>query len=240
MDWTQAPDQYGAIHFHDDDLVDAGWQEDFALELPAGLRSGVYAARLSANEAEFYVPFFVRPPRGQARAAIAYPRVDRHLHRLHQQPRPLRLARDRALPRPADGAGRDRPVCCSSIPRSASRPTIAIRTAAASPTPRAIARSPTSSPSGRHWNFNLDLFIVDWLEHLGVDYDVITEEDLHDEGLDLLRPYRGRPDRHAPGIRFARDARCAGRLSAPGRPADVHGRQRLLLADRAPPDAGAA
>ena len=44
-------------------------------------------------------------------------------------------------------------------------------------------------PTGRHWNFNLDLFIVDWLEHLGVDYDVITEEDLHEEGLDLLRPY---------------------------------------------------
>jgi N,N-dimethylformamidase len=44
-------------------------------------------------------------------------------------------------------------------------------------------------PTGRHWNFNLDLFIVGWLEHLGVDYDVITEEDLHEEGLDLLRPY---------------------------------------------------
>jgi N,N-dimethylformamidase len=44
-------------------------------------------------------------------------------------------------------------------------------------------------PCGRHWNFNLDLFIIDWLEHIGVDYDVITEEDLHEEGLDLLRPY---------------------------------------------------
>jgi hypothetical protein len=43
-------------------------------------------------------------------------------------------------------------------------------------------------PTGRHWNFNLDLFIISWLEHLGVDYDVITEEDLHREGLDLLRP----------------------------------------------------
>jgi N,N-dimethylformamidase len=24
-DWRQAPDQYGAIHFHDDDLADACW-----------------------------------------------------------------------------------------------------------------------------------------------------------------------------------------------------------------------
>jgi hypothetical protein len=44
-------------------------------------------------------------------------------------------------------------------------------------------------PFGRHWNFNLDLFIIDWLEHLATGYDVITDEDLHDEGLDLLRPY---------------------------------------------------
>ena len=76
MDWTRAPEQYGAIHFHDDDLVDANWQPDFELELPAALRSGVYAVRLSASEAEFYVPFFVRPPRAdsgiQRRAKIAF------------------------------------------------------------------------------------------------------------------------------------------------------------------------
>ena len=24
--WTQAPEHYGAIHFHDDDMVDAGWK----------------------------------------------------------------------------------------------------------------------------------------------------------------------------------------------------------------------
>ena len=29
MDWKQAPEQYGAIHFHDDDVYDAGWEVDF-------------------------------------------------------------------------------------------------------------------------------------------------------------------------------------------------------------------
>jgi N,N-dimethylformamidase len=52
MDWTQAPEQSGAIHFHDDDLLDANWQTDSELEVPDGLRPGVYAARLSAKEAE--------------------------------------------------------------------------------------------------------------------------------------------------------------------------------------------
>jgi N,N-dimethylformamidase len=45
-------------------------------------------------------------------------------------------------------------------------------------------------PTGRFWNYCVDLFIVDWLERSGLAYDVITDDDLHAEGLDLLRPYR--------------------------------------------------
>jgi N,N-dimethylformamidase len=188
MDWTQAPGQYGAIHFHDDDLVDAGWQEDFRFAVPADLRSGVYAARLRANEAEFWVPFFVRPPRGEARARIAFlastatyivymnnrARFTSLAVELYQGRLTVLDAIDQLLleypalglstyDRHADGSG----VCYSSR----HRPVINVR------------------PTGRHWNFNLDLFIIDWLEHQGVDYDVITEEDLHEEGLGLLRPY---------------------------------------------------
>src|SRR6202022_2590239 len=72
MDWREAPEQYGAIHFHDDDLVDACWEPDFAFTVPADLRSGVYAAKLSADGFEFWVPFFVRPPRGAARSRVAF------------------------------------------------------------------------------------------------------------------------------------------------------------------------
>ena len=35
--WRHAPDQYGAIHFHDDDLDDAGWDVDFEWTVPADL-----------------------------------------------------------------------------------------------------------------------------------------------------------------------------------------------------------
>jgi N,N-dimethylformamidase len=188
MDWTQAPGQYGAIHFHDDDLVDAGWEEDFRFEVPPDLRSGVYAARLRANEAEFWVPFFVRPPKGVARAKIAFlastatyivymnnrARFTSLAVELYQGRLTVLDAIDQLLlqypamglstyDRHADGSG----VCYSSR----HRPVMNVR------------------PTGRHWNFNLDLCIIDWLEHLGVAYDVITEEDLHEEGLELLQPY---------------------------------------------------
>src|SRR5918996_5770740 len=73
--WTDRPEQYGAIHFHEDDLYDAGWQSDFALTIPDGMRSGAYAAHVwceapgdASGEAidEDYITFFVRPPRGPA------------------------------------------------------------------------------------------------------------------------------------------------------------------------------
>ena len=65
MDFERALEQYGAIHFHDDDLDDAGWSRSFEYEVPHDLKSAVYAARLRAGDDEDYIPFFVRPPRGQ-------------------------------------------------------------------------------------------------------------------------------------------------------------------------------
>ena len=70
-DWTSAPDQYGAIHFHDDDMIDARWAPDVAFEVPAGLRSGFYAARFSVADDEAYVPFYIRTAKGAAAKRIA-------------------------------------------------------------------------------------------------------------------------------------------------------------------------
>jgi N,N-dimethylformamidase len=39
------------------------------------------------------------------------------------------------------------------------------------------------------WQFNADTHITGWLDSRGVDFDVITDEDLHREGLSLLRGY---------------------------------------------------
>ncbi len=187
--WMHAPSQYGAIHFHDDDLVDACWEPDFAFTIPETLRSGVYAAHLSADGLDFWVPFFVRPPRGTTRSPVAFlastatytaylNNVGRFLSLATElyQGRLMTLDHIDALliehpemglslyDRHSDGSG----VAYSSR----HRPVQNVR------------------PTGRHWNFNIDLFIIDWLEKLGGDYDVITEEDLQHEGLGLLAPYR--------------------------------------------------
>lgn len=189
MDWRRAPDQYGAIHFHDDDLHDAGWTTSLTLTVPAEARSGVYALRLeAAGGPEFWVVFYVRPPRRGPRARVAFlASTATYLaysnYRARMRPGPAELFIG-ALPRVdatdlllmhhpelgsstydthSDGSG----VCHVSR----LRPIVNTR------------------PTGWLWNLFLDFGLLDWLETEGQPYDVVTDDDLHAEGPALLEGY---------------------------------------------------
>lgn len=62
-DWTKATSGYGAIHFHDDDLDDAGWDTDVSITIPNDARSGVYCVEVTSTDGKTsdMVTFFVRP-----------------------------------------------------------------------------------------------------------------------------------------------------------------------------------
>jgi N,N-dimethylformamidase len=189
MAWTQAPEQYGAIHFHDDDLVDACWEPDFSFTVPAELRSGVYAAKLSADGFVFWVPFFVRPPRGSVRAPVAFlASTATYTAYLNYRARYVSLIGERYQGRLMVMDGIDQLLIefpemgLSTYDRHSDGSGVAY-----SSRHRPVTNQ---RPNGRHWNFNIDLFIIDWLEKFGDGYDVVTEEDLAREGLDLLAPYR--------------------------------------------------
>ena len=74
-DFKTAPDEYAAVHFHEDDIYDCDWEPSFVFTVPGDLPSGIYAARVRATvdgyEEEDYIPFCVRPGPGKARARIA-------------------------------------------------------------------------------------------------------------------------------------------------------------------------
>jgi N,N-dimethylformamidase len=77
MVFHHKPVEYGAIHFHDDDIDDARWDVDFTLKVPENLKSGVYGARLRVDgreESEFedYIPFCIKPPKGKATSKILF------------------------------------------------------------------------------------------------------------------------------------------------------------------------
>jgi len=187
--WTHKPEHYGAIHFHDDDLYDCGWETDFSWSVPEDLPSGLYGAYLRQDGYEDYVPFVVRPPRGTAQAPLAlllptasyWAYANRHVEVewrerenvvgyfasvdptalfLHEHPEYGVSMYDEH----SDGSG----VCYASR----LRPVLNMR------------------PKERLWQLPADTHIMDWLEEKGIAYDVLTEDDLDAEGEALLTPYR--------------------------------------------------
>ncbi len=186
--WRHAPGEYGAIHFHGDDLYDAGWSTDFSYTVPQTLKSGVYAARLNAGDDEWHVTFFVRPPRGRATARLAflastatymaYSNYRWHMSEPYAEvaetfwttltPYDAFLQEHREFGLSTYDTHED-----GSGVRYASR----LR-----PVLNMAPRTPL-------WSFNADTHILAWLEEEGIAFDVVTDEDLHREGRELLGPY---------------------------------------------------
>jgi len=199
FDWKTAPEHYGAIHFHEDDLYDAGWDTDFTFEIPASMPSGVYCARLTQGDETERVPLIVRPPKGKATADLLFlvptnsymayanevstwpsgagEHASGHLTGYGPDDIFLWTHPEYGLSfydTHYDGSG----VCYSSR----LRPILNMRPGHTTAWVGAGGTIP--------WQFNADTHILDWLEARGISYDVATDEDLHYEGIDLLSRYR--------------------------------------------------
>lgn len=197
-DWTRRPDHYGAIHFHDDDIYDAGWEADFSLTIPERLYSGLYAVRLRAGSDEYYVPFSVRPPRGEARQAVAFllPTASYMAYANN------RMALD--VPETELVCGRliqlseldlfmnghpELGLCFYDLHSDGSgvyyssrlRPVVNMQ-------PKFVGH--LGGVGSNVWQFNADTHILGWLETMHQPFDVVTDEDLHTERLSLIRDYR--------------------------------------------------
>ena len=68
MCWRHAPQDYAAIHFHEDHLGDCGWQPSFSFTVPDDLKSSAYALHIACDQGEDWLPLYVLPPRGVARS----------------------------------------------------------------------------------------------------------------------------------------------------------------------------
>ena len=194
IDFNLAPQEYGAIHFHDDDLDDARWDVSFEFRVPLDLRSGVYAARLMEGGSEDYVPFFVRPAEGANLSRILFlAPTNSYLtyannHSYARTEYSGRVAWEPSTPQD------------EYIAENHLNSTYDVHTDG-SPVFYSSRRRPnlTMRPKynfwylrlgrGGPWQFNGDLHLVDWLHERGYVYDVATDEDLQVEGADLLKPY---------------------------------------------------
>ncbi|MER8646405.1 N,N-dimethylformamidase beta subunit family domain-containing protein [Mesorhizobium sp. M1252] len=202
--WKHAPAQYGAIHFHDDDLEDPAWEPSMKWTVPYDLPSGIYAAHLQAEGEEDHVPFIVIPKRGRTKATIALlaPTFSYLAYGNNQVELAGMSAGFSGL-----GAGGSMQTAYPSTKHdkyivenrlrslynlhsdgsvvaysSWKRPVLTMRPDYRAP----LLDKGEGSPK----QLGADLHLVDWLHEQGYEFDVITDDALHAQGAVLLEPYR--------------------------------------------------
>ena len=220
--WRHAPRDYAAIHFHRDDLLDAGWPVAARLALPAGLRSGVYLIEIAGAAGRETLPIVVRPAVPRADFAflastftwLAYTNDRCLLHGANPEMFANRLlvltAGDCKLAAHpeyglslydthADGSG------VSYASRR--RPCLTLRH---------VQRAWQGGLGSSLWNFSADLLVLSWLEREGIDYDIVTDDDLDRDGAAALAPYRCVMTGSHPEYHTARSHEAVGAFLAAG------------------------
>jgi N,N-dimethylformamidase len=194
-DWQEAPEEYAALHFLADALEDCNWSSDFSYQVPADAPSGYYAVRITSDGHEEFIPFFVRPARPAAPAAGG------------PAARVLLIAPSATYAsygnsrfwweNPVQEMVQDRLVEIGPEEQYL----IAHPELAASSYDCHLDGTDVCYASRRRPNLNMrpghvrsegytsDLYLVAWLDRLGIGYDVATDEDVHVAGRELLDAY---------------------------------------------------
>jgi len=207
--WRHAPQDYAAIHFHDGDLDDCHWQPSFTFTVPDGLKSGAYALHLTCAEGEDWLPLYVLPKKTGPHAPIAflastftYQAYANHARGNADAEYVTRAKAWGAYPHNADHwplYGRstyNKHEDGSGIAFSSRRrPILTMR-------PGYLTFNDPLGSGLRH--YPADTHLLGWLTAKGLDFDVVTDEDLDDEGADLITRYKtvltgSHPEYHTPG-----------------------------------------
>ena len=196
LDFRQAPKEYAAVHFHEDDLDDLGWAPCARLPLPDDLPSGVYALEVRAEAGDDRIPFVVLPAADGVRPRVAFlvptftyqayanarlgDRIDYAgdgLSAREYRPGP----RDAQLDEHPEFAGSLYDVHSDGSGRAYSshrRPVFNFRADYRSAVQQAY----------RH--LGADLYLTAWLEGAGVAHDALTDHVVEAEGFDIVEPYQ--------------------------------------------------
>ena len=193
--WRHAPEQYGAVHFHDDDLADCRWEVGPRFTIPPDLESGIYALEVRNERGTDIIPFFVLPARDGPKKPIAvlasiftYLAYANHSRGNFDAGLKARVAAWGAYAWNSDEV-RDFALSTynyhsdgSAISLSSRlRPIMTMR-------PGYLTFDDPRGSGLRH--FPADTHLVAWLRRKGYAFDIVTDEDLDDEGVQAVAGYQ--------------------------------------------------
>jgi N,N-dimethylformamidase len=183
------------VLFHADMVEGGDWEPSLKLEIDSEWRSGVYALKIYDGTDEDWIPFYVRPAPGKESKVLFLAPTNTYLAYGNETNSTADIGGDLQLmktgevePQDADKYVTEHPELGLSIYdnhedgagvayASRLRPMLNFR------------------PFHFNWlnsayrHFASDFYLLDWLEHFGFGYDVLTDEDLHLEGISSLSEY---------------------------------------------------
>ena len=197
MNWQHKPDHYAAIHFHDDDIYDFEWDTDFKFKIPNNMPSGIYIMKIKGEGNEDSIPFFVAPKINKTKSKICvlistftYSIYGNHARVDYKDSWQNRIKEWNAYPyNPvnykeyglstynyhSDGAG----ICHASH----RRPLFNLR-------PGYITFGGSKSPCSGLRHFQADSHLISWLHNKELDYEIVTDEQLHEDGYKAIKNYK--------------------------------------------------
>ena len=195
MCWRHAAEEYAAVHFHDDDICDFGWRTDFCFKIPAAMPSGAYVMHIEADGERDSLPFFVCPPAGSptAEVCVLIPTFTYAVYGNHARPDyhlswREKITKWKGYPHnPADH--RQYGLSTYNFHSDGSgiahashlRPLFNLR-------PGYLTFGYGGDSGLRH--LPADTHLISWLHAKEIDYDIITDNELHREGISSIAKYR--------------------------------------------------
>lgn len=194
--WTDKPEEWAAIHFHDDDVGDVGWQTSLDIEIPRDWKSGVYAVHLKSAAGVENVPFVVRPGDHQQRERIA---ILQSTFTYHVYGQFLRVNRGKEIRARAEAWGaitqtpdQNPELGLSPYNYHSDGSGVSIASMFRPMVDKRVKQihlmDPADYGSGTYW-WCCDSYMHDWLDRKGFAHDTICDHDVHEEGVDVLAPY---------------------------------------------------
>ena len=172
--YSDAPEDYNAVHLHDDDLEDAKWPSAFEVQVPSDARTGIYAARVSTDLDELFLPFVVSTRTAAASLGVLIPTFTWQAY-----------GSNRGVYSFTEDGVLDRTLCMYDTHSDGS---MVYYWSRLGPT-----RGWNPTAGFQNWGahaITANLYLVDWLDSKDIDYDIFADEDLDECGGDLLSQYR--------------------------------------------------